>query len=288
MSATAVPRITVVVAAYQAQATLGECLESLVRLDYPRDRLEIICVDNASTDDTPAVAHAFEPRVRVLRAERRGAAAARNVGIRAASGDVVAFTDADCTVDPAWVRELVRPLARREVGVAGGRILARRPCNAIERFGERLHDHETAITRCEPPYAITMNWASPRSVLNDVDGFDERLLRCQDVDLAYRMMKRGLRLAYVDEAVIHHRNERTLAGLVREGYVHGYNSRIVKKLHRNYLQAYPPDWTPRQRLAADLRELVRAPSHAASFLHLMFDTGKIFGEIHARVRNEEA
>ena len=150
------PAVSVIVAARDAEATLGACLASLRALDHPS--YELIVVDNGSTDATRAIAAAHDG-VRVLDEPRRGPAAARNTGIEAARGDVVAFTDADCVVDPRWLTKLTAALEDRRDRVAGGRILATRPANRVERYGERIHDHEAALTKYDPPYAITMNWA---------------------------------------------------------------------------------------------------------------------------------
>jgi GT2 family glycosyltransferase len=277
------PSTSVVVAAYQAAATVGDCLESLVRLEFPSDRLEIVCVDNDSTDDTARIARSFAPVVTTVHESRRGAAAARNRGVAVASGEVVAFTDADCTVSPSWLRSLVPPLADARVGVAGGAILARRPCNWIERFGERIHDHRASISQSEPPSAITMNWASRRDVFERFGGFDERFLRCQDADLSLRIVRAGLELVYVDDAVVYHRNERTVAGLIREGYVHGYHAHAVLALHHDYLRAFPPGFTPHRRLLEAVRGLAGEGRLADRVLRLLFDCGKACGAAHAAI-----
>jgi cellulose synthase/poly-beta-1,6-N-acetylglucosamine synthase-like glycosyltransferase len=276
------PTVTVVVPAYQAAATLADCLESLTRLDYPRERLELICVDNDSSDETAAIIRRFAPVVTALSESRRGASAARNRGLAHARGDIVAFTDADCTVAPSWLTSLIRPLADVRVGIAGGRILAMRPCNWIERFGERIHDHAKAISATEPPYVISMNWASRRDVLAHYGGFDETLLRCQDVDLSFRIARGGLTLAYVHDAVVYHRNERSLAGLFHEGYVHGYNAGAVQRLHHDYLAGFPASYTTLRRLLQAMARTFRETWSARdTLLQLLFDSGKVRGAARA-------
>jgi cellulose synthase/poly-beta-1,6-N-acetylglucosamine synthase-like glycosyltransferase len=232
------PRTSVIVAAYNAEETIGACLESLLELDYPLARHEIIIVDNASQDATPTILGAYSRRITVLREERKGPAAARNTGVRRATGDVVAFTDSDCVVDRQWLRCLVAPLADSTVGVVGGRNRARQPCNAIAAFGERIHDHRRAIEDLVPPYAITMNWSSRLSVLHEVGLFDPDLLRCQDVDLAYRLIQGGYRLVYEPNAVVYHRNRSSLPALMRQGYQHGYHAVRIRRLHAAFLSAY--------------------------------------------------
>jgi glycosyltransferase involved in cell wall biosynthesis len=282
------PFVSVVVAIYNAEQTLADCIDSLLRLDYPADRVEIICVDNASTDRTGAILGRYAERVRILHEPKRGAAAARNTGVRHARGEHIAFTDADCVVDPGWLRANTAPLEDVAIGAVGGAIRARRPCNSIEVFGEQIHDHAKAIQQYRPPYVITMNWASPTAVLKSVGLFNEELLRSQDVDLSYRILQAGYRFAYAPDAVVYHRNERTLWGLFLEGYVHGYHAHRVLDLHADFLAS-------RRRSEAPLRRSIKRLRHAPALAGadaawrprayaVVFTLGKVVGELYGAMR----
>jgi GT2 family glycosyltransferase len=238
MSADAAPRVSVIVPVYNGAHTIAACLDSLLAQDYPCGEREIVVVDNRSTDATAAILRGYADRVHVRREPRRGPAAARNRGFAEARGAILALTDADCIVEPAWLSQLVAPLADPAIGVAGGRILSVQPCNAIEAYGEEIHEHEKALTVYTPPYAITMNWAMRRDVLAAVGGFDEDFLRCEDVDLAWRIFQSGYRFAYAPGAIVRHRNERTWRGLFAEGWVHGvYSVQVIRK-HAAFLAAH--------------------------------------------------
>lgn len=275
------PSVSVVVAAYDAAGTIGDCVRSLTAMTYPRDRLEIVVVDNASRDATAAVAGAVGSGVVVVREERRGAGAARNRGIAEARGEIVAFTDADCVADADWLRELVTGLRDPAVGIAGGRIRALRPCTRIAELGEDIHDHAGAM-RSAPPYAITMNWASPKRVLDEVGGFDESFVRGQDVELAFRITQAGYRLAYVDRAVVHHRNRATVQALFREGQLHGRAAVAVRHAHAAYLARFPPVPSHGRRLLGRLRALGDVRHLDRALFFLVFELGKISGELSAR------
>lgn len=276
------PAFSIVVPVFNGAATIAPCIESLLALDYAKDRYEIICVDNASTDDTAARLHGFLPHIRILREETRGAAAARNRGIREAAHEVIAFTDADCTVDPGWLRALATRIGEPGVGIVGGRIAALEGANAVERFGERIHDHRRAIEQLRPPYVITMNWASPRQLLLDVGLFDEALLRGQDTDLAFRIGAAGWRMVYVPDAIVRHVNERSLWGLFCEGWTHGRYAPLLRRRHAK--SRTPPSlgkqiWKALQR-AWTTTPLAGPESPWRDRLYaLTFNTGKAAGEI---------
>lgn len=275
------PRVSVVVPVLNGEATIEACVDSLLSQERLSIAPEIIVVDNGSTDATADVLRRFGS-VRVLRETTRGSAAARNAGVRAATGSVVAFIDADATAERDWLAALLRALQEPGVGIVGGAILCRRGGNRIERFGERIHDQRRAIEEERPPYVAAGNWASPRSVLVQAGLFDETLLRAQDVDLAWRIHQRGGRLVYAPDAVVRHRNERTLWGLVHEGYVHGRHGVSIGIKHAN-------DWPHvRRRVSGTGRRvtravsgLLRAESLADGLIALAFECGKCAGEVRA-------
>jgi GT2 family glycosyltransferase len=232
------PRVSVIVPVYNGERTIAACLDSLLAQALPAERVEVVVVDNRSNDRTAEILRGYGERIRVCFEGKRGPAAARNRGFAEAEGAILALTDADCVVEPGWLAALVAPLADPAIGVVGGRILSVLPCNAIEAYGEEIHEHEKALTVYVPPYAITMNWAMRREVVAKVGAFDEAFLRCEDVDLAWRVFQAGYRFAYAPEAIIRHRNEHTYRGLFVEGWVHGvYSVQVIRK-HAAFLAAH--------------------------------------------------
>src|SRR5262249_48148010 len=103
------PRVSVVVCSYNGGATLDQCLRSLSALNYPN--YEVIVVDDGSRDNTTEILSRF-PRVRSIRQANQGLSHARNVGLYAATGAIVAYTDSDCYADPDWLTHLVDQLQR--------------------------------------------------------------------------------------------------------------------------------------------------------------------------------
>jgi len=229
------PPVSVVVPVYNAQDTIKPCVDSILNLTYPKDRVEFIFVDNYSTDSTAEILSTYSSDIKVFRESKRGAAAARNKGIVSASGEVIAFTDSDCVVDKDWLLEIVQPLKDDTTGISGGRILALHPCHAIEKAGNLIHNHKIAFSY-DIPYAISMNWASRKDVLVNTGMFDENFLRAQDSEFSLRIFKAGYKLIYCHKAVIYHRNSKTYYELFYKGYLGGFFGVLLFKKHRKYYE----------------------------------------------------
>lgn len=131
------PRVSVVVPVRNGAPTIRTCVESLLAQRHAADRFEVVVVDNGSTDGT-AQRVADYPVLR-LRCPVPGASAARNVGVRHSTAEIVAFTDADCIADPGWLRELAAAFEDTSVGAAGGPIesFAHSGRSLIELFAEQ-------------------------------------------------------------------------------------------------------------------------------------------------------
>ena len=276
------PDVSVIVPAFNCERIIAECLDSILASEYPQDRFEVLCIDNASTDGTARVVDRYRESVTVLREEKRGASAARNAGLRAASGEIVAFTDADCTVDRHWLRNLIEPVRIGSASAAGGKILARPGANAIELFGELLHNHERAIRHSRPPYLISMNMAAPLDLLRSLDGFDERWLRAQDVDLSLRMLKAGVRFAYAEDAVIFHRNRSTLRELARLGYLHGVYRPALFQVHRDVVEEYRRSRDTAPPFAESAPAAEQLNPWRIRLYRAIFETGRKSGELRGR------
>ena len=210
------PFISVVVGIRNEERFIEECIESLLRLDYPQDSYEIIIIDGMSTDKTRDLVQKYP--VRLLLNERKNVAAARNLGVKNARGDLVAFTDGDCKVYSQWLKILVLEMqnAPDDVVCVGGPnlifdtdpIFGRIVGYAQETFlgsgGSAQSKNSTkkhyvsSLPNCNAMYK--------KSAIQEVGCFDERFLIGQDGDLNYRIGKRGHKFLYIPEAqVLHHR-----------------------------------------------------------------------------------
>jgi mycofactocin glycosyltransferase len=216
------PTVSIVIPVRDRQEQLSACLGSLERLDHRPERLEVIVVDDGSAVPVPALAG-----VRVVRSERpAGPAAARNLGARHATGDVLAFLDSDCTAEPDWLEELLPEFADPEVAATGGRVRAARERTWLERY-EAVRSpldlgRRYAQVRPRHPvsYLVTANLLVRRTDFSRLGGFDPELRCGEDVDLAWRLVEAGRRVVYQPLGNVRHRHRPRLGEFLsaRAGY----------------------------------------------------------------------
>ncbi len=214
--AAALPSVSVIVPVHNGEVTIGACVESLLALDYPKDKLEIIVVDNRSTDGTGEILRRY-PISTLSEGTVQSSYAARNRGILHSSGECLAFTDADCVVDQEWLRPLMGALSSPDVGGVAGLIEPHRVHSVIEEYQAELALRaERAFGGPVLPFAQTANAAYKRLVFDRVGLFDAGIVFGGDLDFSWRMQREGqLRLAYEPRAVVRHRHRTTYRGLFR-------------------------------------------------------------------------
>ncbi len=268
------PRVSVIVCAYNAAATLGACLQALAALRYPD--YEVLVVDDGSTDATAAIA-AAAPGVRLLAHENRGLSAARNTGIAAATGEIVAFTDADCVADPDWLTYLVHGFTAPEVAAVGGPNLspAEESCTAAcvaAAPGGPAHvllDDETAehIPGC--------NMAFRRAVLVELGGFDARFRAAgDDVDVCWRLQDRDHRIGFSPAAVVWHFRRNTVRAYLAQQRGYGAAEALLARKHPARFNAVGQSrWLGRIYGGLDVVPLPRRPViYYGTFGRALFQT----------------
>lgn len=228
------PRISVVVCSYNGMRTIGNCCEGLHDLDYPN--YEVICVDDGSTDNTAAIAgiNGF----RVIRTPNNGLSGARNVGMRVATGDIVAYIDDDAYPDRDWLKYLAYTFLSTDcAGVGGPNIpppgdgdiaecVANSPGGPLHVL---LSDHEAEhIPGC--------NMAYRKDVLEALGGFDPKFRAAgDDVDLCWRLLERGWWLAFNPAAMVWHHRRNSIRAYLKQQIGYG---RAEAFLERKWPEKY--------------------------------------------------
>lgn len=209
--------VTVVVPTYNRVDMLGDCLAAIRQQDYPD--YDVIVVDDGSSDGTSTMMRQVFPEVLYLRQDaNRGPAVARNLGIKVAQGEIIAFTDDDCRVPVNWLSRLIAGFVDHpEVsGVSGyqeapDELLKTNVVARADHYRRLLRwdalAHTSQLGGYEVPGFGTNNAAFRRVVLQEIGGFDERfpVAAGEDADLKLRLCQHGYRLLYIPLKVMHYR-----------------------------------------------------------------------------------
>ena len=210
------PKVSVVICAYNAERTMEECMESLRHVRYPN--YEVIVVDDGSTDRTKEIAERY-PDYRIISHENRGLSVARNEGILAANGEIVAFTDSDCAVDPDWLTFLVHRLLSESFAAVGGPNLPPPESNWIEEVVARSPGGPTHVllTDWEAEHIPGCNMAFWRKHLLEVGLFDPVYRAAgDDVDICWRLQNAGHKIGFSAAALVWHRRRSTLQAYLNQ------------------------------------------------------------------------
>jgi GT2 family glycosyltransferase len=222
----------VVVCAYNAAETLDECLTSLEQLTYAD--FEVLVVNDGSRDRTGDIARQH-PACRLIDLEHGGLSVARNAGLAAATGEIVAYTDADVRVDPHWLTYLVQPFVTRDVVAAGGLSLpppdspwmahcvARSPGGPTHvLLDDRIAEH---VPGC--------NLAIRSEALRAIGGFNPIYLRAgDDVDVCWRLQAEGGKIEFVSAAVVWHHHRASIRDYWRQQVGYGEGQSWLIPHHR--------------------------------------------------------
>lgn len=226
--------VTLVIPARDAVRTIGDCLDAAIAVrDRAGSRLaRIILVDDGSKDAT--VAEAEKRGIDVLRSGGRGAGAARNQGFRAATTELVWFVDSDCVSAPDALELLLPHLDDLAVGGVGGTYGIAPGATLLERL-----IHEEIMVRharmsADTNFLATYNVLYRRAVLEALDGFDERYLKGQDAEFAFRVLEAGHRLRFERASIVRHFHADRLSRYLRVQRGQGYWRVALHLEHRGH------------------------------------------------------
>jgi glycosyltransferase involved in cell wall biosynthesis len=210
---------SIVIPAYNAERTIARTLTACLAQSLP---CEILVVDDGSTDATPDIVAKFP--VKYLRQENKGPAAARNLGWRAAGGELILFTDSDCVPEIDWARKLVSLLEESGAGAAGGTYALMNPGSLTASCIHYEIQYRHASLPETVRYLGSFSLAVPRAVLERLGGFDEsfRTACGEDTDLSYRISGLGLPLKFARGAITGHYFPVRTAYFLRQQFWRGY------------------------------------------------------------------
>jgi glycosyltransferase involved in cell wall biosynthesis len=232
------PKVSVVVASYNGARTLQNCLESLQRLNYPD--YEVMLVDDGSTDSTPEIARQF-PSVRYLRQVNQGLSAARNSGIRAAQGEIVAFTDDDCRASEDWLYYLVDGLLRSNFAGMGGHnfLPPEDSCVAAAVVVSPGGPAHVMLTDREAEHVPGCNMAFYKWALEEVGLFDVTFRKAgDDVDICWRLQERNFKIGFSPAGFVWHYRRSTVKAYLKQQAGYGEAEALLIGEHPYHFNAF--------------------------------------------------
>ena len=286
------PFISVVVPTRDRLQHLQHCLGALADLDYPRDRFEVIVVDDGGTATLPEP----PPRARdmdltIVRQAHRGPGAARNAGVERARGSLVAFTDDDCVPARDWLRAYAAAAAAHPARIIGGAIQNGVGWNIYSEASQLLvtllyrhHNSDPEDIR----FFTSNNLLVPTYIFRAEGGFEPREIRdtVEDRELIGRLRRRGHGLAFAEDAVVYHRHDLSLASFLEKNFHYGRGAVYFHRLRQRHEggATRPLPWS-------FFVELVRAPARmhypsravALTALLLLSQAAYAAGYLHERI-----
>jgi glycosyltransferase involved in cell wall biosynthesis len=229
------PRVSVVIAAYNAAATLDDCLAALTRLTYPD--YEVIVVNDGSTDATGDIAEKYatiDPRLRVIHTANGGLGVARNVGLAEARGEIVAYTDADCRADPDWLYYLALTLINKPVVGVGGPNLVPPDDGWVARCVGQAPGGPTHILISDEvaEHIPGCNMAFWKWALDGLGGFNPIYRQAgDDVDVCWRLQARGYGLGFSPVAIVWHHRRNSVRAYLKQQAGYGRAEALLERVH---------------------------------------------------------
>jgi GT2 family glycosyltransferase len=226
--ATTWPRVSVIVCTYNGETTLPECFEGLKRLDYPD--FEVIVVNDGSTDGTDELtrSHGF----RLISTANQGLGAARNIGLEAADGEIVAYIDNDACPDPHWLKHLAYAFMRSSHAAVGGPNIPPPDDDDVAECvanapGGPIH---VLLSDREAEHIPGCNMAFRKSALEAIGGFDPQFrIAGDDVDICWRLHHDGCTIGFAPGAVVWHRRRGSIRGYFKQQFEYGKAEALLER-----------------------------------------------------------
>lgn len=241
------PSVSIIIPVRNRPLEIEACLLSLESLQYPEDRLEIIVVDDASTDHTPHVVSKF-PVTLIKLNEHKHASFCRNLAASQAVGKILGFIDSDCLADPLWLNELIPAFTDPSLGAVGGAV----ENYSTEKDLDRYEKVKSSLIVCNGFkrsqendslfYIPSCNLLVRRALFLELGGFREALSVGEDVDLCWRIQERGSCVEYRPLGRVYHRHRNRLKAFCKRRFDYGTSEPLLLQLHPKKIKRmfFPP------------------------------------------------
>ncbi len=241
-SAKSLPFMSIIIPTYNREDMIGNCLDSIKNVDYPKEKMEVIVVDDGSVDNTLKIISKYD--IKKIKQNHAGPAVARNNGIKNSKGSIIVFTDDDCVVPKNWLKDLAKYFRDKTIVAVGG---------SIEPIGESLAVKYEQYRRYLLygklgsnvfskgfSYLPTCNLAVRKTIIKEIGFFDKSFKHAaaEDVDFCYRIYKTGKIMFYDPRIAIKHYHKQAWMKILKRRFIHskatlrfydkyGFNKKLI-------------------------------------------------------------
>lgn len=222
-------KVSIIIPVKNMENNIEDLLKSIMELDYPKDKIEVVIVDGGSNDKTLEIASKYP--VKILREDGKGPNYGRNIGIKAASGEIYAFTDGDCILPKDWLKKIVEKINDEEIGCVGGSVFVAECLkdNLIAKYADESimrimpiaktteKIHEVKLFK----HLATCNMAVKRKVIEEIGGFENDLKVFEDIDLIVKICRKGYKVLRSPEIYVWHKHREGVWKLIKQTFNYG-------------------------------------------------------------------
>ncbi|MCD4718185.1 MAG: glycosyltransferase [Desulfobacterales bacterium] len=239
------PLFSIIIPTYSRPRQLTSCLCSIVRMDYPVDRFEVIVVDDGSEKSPEAIVRSFREHIDItlLSESHAGPAAARNTGAARAKGAYLAFTDDDCAPELDWLQNLTARFSKTSDCAIGGRTVNALPDNSFSTTSQLLVDYLHSYYNIDfnrAHFLTSNNLAMPADRFHAIGGFDHNFFHAggEDRDICEVWLHHGYRMLYAPEIIVRHTHKLTLASFWKQHLNYGrgafrFHQKRFQRVHKS-------------------------------------------------------
>jgi len=218
------PDLTVIIPAYNEEKLIGRTIRNVLDCNYDSRKLEIICVDDGSTDRTAEIARSLAVKhknIKLINGDHKGKSAALDLGVKSSSNEFIMSVDADTVIGREFITEIIAPFADEKVGAANGMAFISKPKGIIEHFQNIEYYFNNLIRNSFSKVFDNGIWfygaaaCFRKKALEKAGEFSKEVLT-EDMDISLRIFEQGYKVITVENAYYHTRAEHNIAGLFKQ------------------------------------------------------------------------
>ena len=237
------PYVTVIIPVRNRPVEIAACLQSLSRLDYPQEKIEVIVIDDASDDNTPDVVSTFPVHLIPLK-EHRQVSFCRNLAAQKANGEILAFLDSDCVAAPLWMRELLPAFRDPSNGAVGGMV----DSYSNEKGLDRYEKVKSSLNMGSWPkssregdqffYLPSCNLLVRRALFLELGGFREDMVIGEDVDFSWRLQDQGHHVEYRPVGKVYHKHRNKMRPFCARRFDYGTSEPFLQRSYAKRVKQF--------------------------------------------------